>query len=401
MKFFNKWVLALVPGLAVATPALALLPAGLADLTQPGSVLIYPKFVANDVNIPNANGAPGVGGVVPQTEIEIGVVCPRFAPPNYAPCAQHQTVFVKFHWVCGAVEDVDSQICHETDFTIPLSINGKLAFNASGTPINSNSPPITPPPVGCKRGYLIAWVVDAFGNPIRFDGLIGNAIIRGGNLAVGGNSTAVSAYTALGIQAADTTVLPNPPPPIALVGGTLPFTGLPGQYTTVSSVNYGDVRFDRTTPGLGVLNGATEVLSQTALVFLTLDVISGRHNDPTWVDLLFYNESLNTVSTTNPFWERQASDTFEFICFAQVPLSNLAGGVLTQVLMNSRKGLFIAHATDDVFADRTLLSLVETIEGTVPNALMERKYNYITNNGPTPVPVATRTMRSALLWISC
>ena len=40
--------------------------------------------------------------------------------------------------------------------------------------------------------------------PIKFDGLIGNAVIRGGNLAAGpdaGSSTAVSAYNAITIQA--------------------------------------------------------------------------------------------------------------------------------------------------------------------------------------------------------
>ena len=39
MKFIRKWGLALVPGLALATPALALAPADQADLSQPGSVI--------------------------------------------------------------------------------------------------------------------------------------------------------------------------------------------------------------------------------------------------------------------------------------------------------------------------------------------------------------------------
>ena len=45
MNFITKWALALVPGLALATPALALAPADQADLMQPGSVIVFPKFI--------------------------------------------------------------------------------------------------------------------------------------------------------------------------------------------------------------------------------------------------------------------------------------------------------------------------------------------------------------------
>jgi len=69
MKFIRKWGLALVPVLALATPALALAPADQADSSQPGSVIIFPKFI----NMP----AVTVDGVLmPRTEIEVGVVCP-------------------------------------------------------------------------------------------------------------------------------------------------------------------------------------------------------------------------------------------------------------------------------------------------------------------------------------
>jgi hypothetical protein len=37
MNFITKWALAPVPGLALATPALALAPADQADLMQPGA----------------------------------------------------------------------------------------------------------------------------------------------------------------------------------------------------------------------------------------------------------------------------------------------------------------------------------------------------------------------------
>ncbi len=386
MKFINKWALALVPALAVATPALALAPPGLADLTQPGSVIVYPKFVNASVPVLSGNGP--ATALVPQTEIEIGVVCPRNAPPGF--CTAHQTVNVHFHWVCPAFEGVDSQICHETDFLVAISLNGKLAFSPTGTPINTNSPPVTPPP--CARGYLIGWVVNNLDQPLKFDGLIGNAVLRGGPVTVGGvlQSTAVSAYSALGIQASEAegppTATANPGGLITLrADGSLPFTGLVNNYTTVTNTQYGDLKFDRATAGEGGLNGAVEVLSKTAITFLTLDVISGRTNDPTWIDLSVYNESLATVSTTNPFFERLSSDTVEIICWGQIRLVDLAGGSLTQAIQNTRKGVVIAKATDGGFNPVTLIGLVETIEGTTANGLLERKYNFNMSNGQFPI----------------
>src|SRR6266436_6017432 len=123
MDFIIRWVLAFAPGLILAAPALALAPANQADLSQPGSVIIFPKFI----NLP----AVTVDGVlVPRTEIEVGVVCPVGAT-----CVEHQSVKVRFHWVCPAQEDANSNICLESDFDLTLSIDGKLAFPADGTVI--------------------------------------------------------------------------------------------------------------------------------------------------------------------------------------------------------------------------------------------------------------------------
>src|SRR3984893_16971474 len=187
MKFIRKWGLALVPGLALATPALALGPPDQADLSQPGSVSICPKFI----NMP----AVTVDGVLmPRTEIEVGVVCPVGAT-----CTEHQSVKVSFHWVCPAVENQNSNICKETDFDLVLSVDGKLAFPADGTiGALANQPRVPAPP--CPRGYLIGWVVNTADQPIKFNGLIGNAVIRNPNLGAGpsaGSSTGLSAYSAL------------------------------------------------------------------------------------------------------------------------------------------------------------------------------------------------------------
>jgi hypothetical protein len=70
----------LLPALALAAPAFAQVrPATLSDATEPGSVIVFPKFI---------NGSPvplPEGGVAPITELEIGVVCPKGVT-----CAEHQ-----------------------------------------------------------------------------------------------------------------------------------------------------------------------------------------------------------------------------------------------------------------------------------------------------------------------
>lgn len=132
MKLITKCALLLIPALALVTPAFVFPPAGLGDSEQPGSVIIYPKFV----NLPAVNVD---GNTVPQTEIEIGAVClPAFVAGG-GTCAEHQPVTVLFHWVCPGAEGVNSNICPEEDFEVNLTVPGKLAFSADGTPINSNS----------------------------------------------------------------------------------------------------------------------------------------------------------------------------------------------------------------------------------------------------------------------
>src|SRR5947199_2535965 len=69
MQFKVRWALALLPVLALATPAIAQVPSTLADPNEPGSVLVFPKFVNN--------AAVSVdGALLPRTEIELGAVCP-------------------------------------------------------------------------------------------------------------------------------------------------------------------------------------------------------------------------------------------------------------------------------------------------------------------------------------
>ena len=393
MKFLTKWALALLPGLALATPAMALLPAGQADLSQPGSVLVFPKFL--NLSPVTVDGVP-----MPRTEIEIGAVCPAGVA-----CTEHQTVKVRLHWVCPAVEGVNSNICRETDFDLVLSIDGKLAFPADGAVPGTywtNAQSVPAPP--CLRGYLIAWVVNSGDLPIKFDGLIGNAVIRNPNIvdAVGTRSTGLSSYSALGIQADP--ALGNGLGITTTGTGGLIFDGGAGHYTQITGQFAGDVRFDKTATGIPLPN----VLSKTYITFLTLDVRSNQPNNPTMVPLQFWNESAAGVSSTNPAFERLISSSWEFICWDQVNLASdsitgLCGpgtgcidANLTQAAYTTRKGIVrtgqavkIAdgNAPGDDVGNVTLLGLIETIEGTPGNFFLERKYNFNVNViGP---PIAT------------
>jgi hypothetical protein len=390
MKFMIKSALALIAVFALVTPAFALNPANLADPQQPGSVIVYPKFVNELFN----GGSPIIvdGQTVPQTEIEIGAICPPAFAAAGGSCPQHQAIKIRFHWVCPGIEGVNSNICPDVDFEVNITVNGKLAFSANGLPINGNSPSLVPAPP-CARGFLIGWVISPTNDlPIKFDGLIGNAVIRGGDLTAGpnaGSSTAVSAYSAVTIQS-DPALANLAPIPLA-TSGALPFGGA-GGYTTVTGVQIGDVRFDKTAPGAPLPN----VLGRTSLTFMYLDLLSNQPNSPVFVPLNFYNESLGSaVGSSNPAFEHLTSTFTEFVCWTQVPLSALAGGNLTQAFQGTRKGVVIAgpaqkiadgNAPGDPPGPVTLIGLVETIEGTAPNAFMERKYNFNMYSNLLPIP---------------
>jgi hypothetical protein len=392
MKFIIKCALLLLPAVALTTPAFAAFP--LADPEQPGSVIVYPKFV----NELFGGGSPIVvdGVTIAQTEIEIGAVCPPAFVTAGGSCAEHEPIKIRFHWVCPGTEGMNSNICPEENFDVNITVPGKLAFSADGLPINTNSPPLVPAPP-CARGYLIGWVENVNDQPIKFDGLIGNAVIRNGNLVAGpnaGESTGLSAYNAVTIQAdpaiANLALVP------AAQSGSLPF-GVAGGYATVTGVQIGDVRFDRITSS-SVPAIAPNILGRTNLNFLTLDVLSNAPNDPTLVNLNFWNESLGSaVGSTNPAFEHITSTAVEFVCWTQTPLSAVGGGNLTQVFQGTRKGILIAgpankvedgNAPGDDPGPVTLIGLVETIEGTAANGFLERKYNFNMDGNGIPVTTA-------------
>jgi len=99
----------------------------LADLSRPGSVIVFPKFVKGGVDAACGAGNVSVDGVcLPRTEIELGATCPTLftvasilpesQPPS--PCPDHERVRVRFRWVCPGIQDFEQKfICKTTGLT--------------------------------------------------------------------------------------------------------------------------------------------------------------------------------------------------------------------------------------------------------------------------------------------
>ena len=328
----------LVPMLALAAPAFAQVrPLTLSDATEPGSVIVFPKFINGSVRLPE--GAPA-----PATELEIGVICPKGVG-----CAEHQPVKIRFHWVCGTTEAnfAGSFICQETDFDVTGTVFEKIVLVADGTPQNgyaSGLPTKTVPRAPCTGGYLIGWVIDpASDTPIKFDGLIGDAVVR-----ISG--TALAGYNAIPIQADPS--LANGAVVSTNGNGALMFDGAPGHYQAVTGQVLGNVR-----------NSGN---AETFLTLLTLDVKSNRPNNPIFVDLDF-------TST-------------EFICWGEVPISAINTGVFVSAPA-TKIGIF--GVSDDT-GPTTLLGLSETVENFGGRVFFNNLFNSSvpvpTHFLPTPSP---------------
>jgi len=347
-------LLLLIPALALAMPAFAQdRDPTLSDSQEPGSVIVFPKFIRGTVTVD--------GVVTPQTEIEYTVQCPTALEDT---CPLHQTVLVRFHWVCPG----SPSICRETDFFIPSTVNEKVVLTPNGVPF----PGVTSPGAGqiapraeCPRGYLIGWVVDPTTlQPIRFDGLIGDAVLR-----VSG--TAVSAYNAIPIQAAA-----GPQRgPITLVGGALRFDGLDNHYQAVTGAILGDVKYVRQV-------GTGGTFTDTFLTLLTLDVQSNRPNDRVFVDLEFFGGNPSVIGNEN-----ELSTSASFICWQEFQLDTDIDENLNQVFMG-RKGTFQSDtAVTGAGVPVTLLGLVEVNEGPAPEPL-DRSYITSLSNDSVPIPTS-------------
>lgn len=334
------------------------------DHSRPGSVIVFPLFIRNGGNRNGGNAEEcGEGNVLvnrvclPRTEIELGAVCPtRFTVISQDhesfPCTEHELVRVRFRWVCPATHFEHKVICRTTPFDVHLTVNGKIVFTANGFSL-PDANHVRVPTAPCEKGYLIGWVIDEFGRPKKYDGLIGEAVIRN-------SGTAAASYRGITIQAGGTSdpgsmidLLADPlrlkPPGLPFLGGgsAHPYRVITGQVT-------GDVTFDRPPPkrrGFGV---------STSLILLTLDVRSDSPNFPTSVSLDFWNGSEKKLSP---------SPSVMFVCWGEFQLSDIDIR-LTQAFMGTRKGIVQSDEAEkkansgiyDIAGSTTLLGLVQTNE---------------------------------------
>jgi hypothetical protein len=333
-------------------------------------VIVFPKFIKGAVTLPE-------GGTAPATEIEIGVVCPKGAT-----CSEHQQVKIRLHWVCGTSEadQAGSFICQETDFDVTATVFEKIVLSPDGSFAGVTTKQV--PAAQCPRGYLIGWVIQppTAGNsdkPIKFDGLIGDAVLREA-------PTAEAAYSAIPIQADP--LLANGAVVNTNENGALLFDGAAGDYQMVTGRVMGDVRYTST----------AAPLSSGSLTLLTLDVKSNRPNNPVFVDLDFFGGNQSFIGNEN-----QLSTATEFICWEEVPLTDIDTNLNTAVM--GRKGVFVsAPATKigifgitDETGPTTLLGLFETTEG--PAANLRAYYNNLSNDS-APVPTKFRPSPSPIFF---
>jgi len=392
-------LLVLVPAIALASPAFAQssppgtfcatvqtpaptgTPVNCADPSEPGSIIVYQKFQRGFVTVDQ--GLPGQSGQ-PRSLIELGAVCPS----DDDECGVDiKVVRVNFHWVCPPQPDNAGArfaangggICVENDFFVNLTINGKVWFSPEGGTTSGDFPGQIVPQAPCGRGYLIGFVTNigrlegdntaVFTNtdaPVRFDGLIGDAIMRN-------TPQDLQAFRAITIQAD-----PNTDEEDRLTGsgtagpnstgvGALALTGTAHNYDVVTGQLSGDVRYD---------SDLNPPFADTALIFLTLDIKSNQNNLPTFVNLNFYNAQ-----------QAAFSEAFSFICWGQINITTIDAS-LTQEGFNSARGLFITSQAFQGAVEVTLLGAVQITEGPTPGPANATR-SYTVPVFDNSVPVAT------------
>lgn len=344
--------------LGLAAPVAAWGGGTLNDSQEPGSVLIFPYFRTGTVP---SNQSP----THPKTEIEISVTCPRDTSCATGDANTGEAVRLRAHWVCPGT-NTDTK-CREVNFNLSTTVNGTLFFNPNNapemsTPSNMGLRNATVPPPDCQRGFLIVWVIDQFNRPIKYDGLIGNAVIRE-------ETRSAVAYNALSIQAGPDLAPRAPTDENPGPGGynaKLDFDGI--EYKAITGKIFGTVRYEDAPPPLPS--------NQTRLILLTLDVVSNLPNAPTFVNLDFFKTDETVVS-----------DSVDFVCWTRVRLTDINPSFT--ITNMGRKGL--VESTQVVqgslvtgFRPVTLVGLVETDERFATGAI-DRDWMYYLSNDSTPV----------------
>jgi hypothetical protein len=356
----SAWLLAIVllaiMAGAVATDAVAFHdPPAPPPVPPPalGSVLVFPKFIKGSTD----------GGL--KSKFSITVRCPAGQV-----CADGTTVKLLARWVCPPVSQKlrHKLICKEIDFELLGTVNSTLVFGAPNrvTTLDegaqTRAQPIPAPP--CKLGFLIVWVVspDDADAPeaIKFDGLFGNAVLRRG-------PGVAAEYAALAIKAG--TALANGALTDVNQDGRLAFDGI--EYAQVTGQINGTVPLERTDPSIGRI--------ETLLTLLTLDLISNRPNNPTFVD--FHIEAGASLSVSH-----------EFVCWSEVRLidvdSNLNQSLGVQAGLESGDAEKVAIAgVDDARGPVSLIGLVERLERapdspSAPGAIIAGSASLLSNVGP-------------------
>src|SRR3989449_5709419 len=342
---------------AVAAPAAAPVAAWPNDSEQPGSVLVFPKFIRGTFADPFVTGQTAQA----RTELEISVVCPKDAT-----CEANQAVRLRAHWVCPGSST--NPICPEASFDLETTVGGTLYFNPEGVVvvagvITANAFPsnatTTIPQPPCDRGYLIVWAIDGNDTAIKFDGLIGDAVIRDAPAVVFFlNTFSARSYNAIPIQAGDGVV--NTGDPTDLNGdGALDFDR--SEYQAVAGRIFGTVRYENAV--------APEGNVETDLTLLTLDVASNRPNPVTSVGLNFFTtgEDLNDAGTS-------------FYCWKEQRLTDILASLTTQNM--GRKGLVESTYAEQVDGSGTtvpvtLLGIIETKELDRKSTRLNSSHGYI------------------------
>src|SRR3989454_2578593 len=343
------------------------------DSQQPGSVLVFPKFIRGTFT-----DAPVTGqAALARTELEISVKCPKGAT-----CGANQAVRLRAHWVCPG--------CAETSFDLKTTVGGTLYFNPEGVTVvlgvvtanafPSNATTTIPLPP-CDRGYLIVWAIDGSGNAIKFDGLIGDAVLRDGS--TGEEFASARGYNAISIQASENLpVGTEDAPTLTDVNGdgALDFDG--SEYQMVAGRIFGTVQYEN--PGATITGDALTLFGvvQTDLTLLTLDVASNRPNPITSVGLNFYTTGEDLVDAGTSFY-----------CWSEQRLTDINAGFTTQRM--GRKGLIESYFAEQAGAPVTLLGIVETKEGDTeigpPAVFFElRDYSYSLSHDGNPVVTTFR-----------
>jgi hypothetical protein len=346
------------------------------DSEQPGSVLVFHLFKRGEETIVFDT----TDLVVPRTELEISVVCPKGETcVTEGEFEDRPKVFLRAHWVCpGEFEngELEQPTCVETNFPLSTTVNGTIYFHPQGRDPNVTDIILDPendffvdyedvPRAPCDEGFLIVWVVNEYGQAIKFDGLIGDAIVRH-------DEDTASGYNALPIQASsalrtfDVTDLDAP-------AGDLDFDG--SEYKAITGKIFGTVRYE------SPFDTFVEIAPKTKLTLLTLDVKSNKPNNPTFVDLNFYNE-----------FEKIESTYTKFVCWTSVRLRDIDPELNT---FFGRKGVVESAAAvkepflgiDDRSGPVTLIGIVTTIEMDPPSG-DDHEYSYSLFHDGKPVATA-------------